>query len=141
MLQIKKKLPKIEILQEPLYTTHLLKLLDKMYKYEMDSTRTLGATERTCDAGRTRDGRTDGRTEWNQYTLFMQLCVIRSYISIRLHALSGVIAFCPVYVSTYTDEGAPRLRPQKSSLLLQYGWPFVSELEPSIAIWLKYVAI
>ena len=35
----------------------------KMYKYEMDPTRTEGATERTWDAGRT-----DGRTEWNQYT-------------------------------------------------------------------------
>ena len=34
-------------------------LLGKMYKYEMDPTRTLGATERTRNAG---------RTEWNQYT-------------------------------------------------------------------------
>ena len=42
--------------------THLLKLLDKMYKYEMDPTRTVGATERTQDVGR-RDGRTDGRTD------------------------------------------------------------------------------
>ena len=44
-----------------------------MYKYEMDSTRTVEATERTRDVGRMRDGRgmdgrTDGRTEWNQYT-------------------------------------------------------------------------
>ena len=52
-----------EILQEPLYATHLLKLLGKMYKYEMDPARTVGATERTCDAGWTRDGcGTDGRT-------------------------------------------------------------------------------
>ena len=58
-----------EILQETLHATHFLKLFDKMYKYEMDPTRTVGATERTRDAGRTRDGRrTDGRTEWNQYT-------------------------------------------------------------------------
>ena len=49
-----------EINKETLHETHLLKLLDKMYKYEMDSTRTVGATERTRDAGRTRDGRTDG---------------------------------------------------------------------------------
>ena len=56
-----------EILQETLYATHLLKLLDKLYKYEMDPTRTLSATERTRDAGRM-DRRTDGRTEWNQYT-------------------------------------------------------------------------
>ena len=58
-----KILPKIQILQETLQATHLLKLLDKMHKYEMDPTRTVGATERTRDAGRT-----DGRTEWNQYT-------------------------------------------------------------------------
>ena len=51
-----------EILQETLHATHLLKLLDKMYKYEMDLTRTVGATERTRDAGRT-DGRTDGQTD------------------------------------------------------------------------------
>ena len=38
-----------------------------MYKYEMDPTRTVGTTERTRDAGRM-DRRTDGRTEWNQYT-------------------------------------------------------------------------
>ena len=50
------------------YPLILLKLLDKMYKYEMDPSRTVGATERTRDAGQ-RDGRTDGRTEWNQYTL------------------------------------------------------------------------
>ena len=34
-----------------------------MYKYEMDLTRTVEATERTWDAGRTRDGRTDGQTD------------------------------------------------------------------------------
>ena len=47
-------------------------LLDKMYKYEMDPTRTLGATEQTRNVERT-DGWTDGRTEWNQYTP-QQLC-------------------------------------------------------------------
>ena len=45
-----------EILQESLNTTHLLELLDKMYKYKMDPT--VGATEQTQDAGRT-EGRTD----------------------------------------------------------------------------------
>ena len=40
-----------------------MKLLDKKHKYEMDPTKTVGATERTLDAGRT-----DRRTEWNQYT-------------------------------------------------------------------------
>ena len=56
-------MPNLEILQETLYTTHLLTLLDKVYKYEMDPTRTEGAREQTRDAGRT-----DGRTQWNQYT-------------------------------------------------------------------------
>ena len=42
-----------EILQETSHVTHLLKLLDKMYKYEMDPTKTVGTTERTRDAGRT----------------------------------------------------------------------------------------
>ena len=52
-----------EILHETLHATHLLQLLDKMYKYEMDPIRTVGATERTRNAGRT-----DGRTDGNQYT-------------------------------------------------------------------------
>ena len=37
-----------------------MKFLYKMYKYEMDPTKTVEATERPRDAGRTRDGRTDG---------------------------------------------------------------------------------
>ena len=51
------------ILQETLHVTHLLKLLDKMYKYKMDPIRTVGTAERTRDAGgldRQMDGRTDG---------------------------------------------------------------------------------
>ena len=52
-------MPKIQILKLNVYVTHLLVLLDKMYKYEMDLTRTVDATERT---------RMYGRTEWNQYT-------------------------------------------------------------------------
>ena len=56
-----------KILQETLHVTHLLKLVDKMCKYEIDLTRTVGATERTRDGGRM-DGQTDGRTEWNQDT-------------------------------------------------------------------------
>ena len=48
-----------EILQETLHTTQLLKLLDKMCKYEMYATRTVGTTERD---GRM-EGWTDGRTE------------------------------------------------------------------------------
>ena len=51
------------IVQEALHATHLLKLLGKMYKYEMDPSKTVGTSERTRDAGRT-----DGQMEWNQYT-------------------------------------------------------------------------
>ena len=50
-------------LSETLHATHLPKLLDKMYNYEMDPTRTVGATDQTQDAGRTdiwTDGWTDG---------------------------------------------------------------------------------
>ena len=67
-----------EILQETLYVTHPLKVLDKMYKYEMDPTRTVGTTERTQDAGQTEgptDGQTDGQTERNQYTPQQLRCV------------------------------------------------------------------
>ena len=42
-----------------------------MYKYEMDPTKTVGATEQTRDAGQTdgrTDRRTDGWTEWNPPT-------------------------------------------------------------------------
>ena len=46
-----------EILQRTLHVTHLLKLLGKMYKYEIDPTRTVGTTERM------RDGWTDGQTD------------------------------------------------------------------------------
>ena len=40
----------------------ILKLLDKLCKYEMYPTRTVGASERTRDAG-PMDGRTDGQTD------------------------------------------------------------------------------
>ena len=53
---------------------HLLKLIDKVYKCEIDPTKTVGATERTRDVGRT-----DGRTEWNQYTPAPNNFVVRGY--------------------------------------------------------------
>ena len=62
-LQILKELPKIfKILLETLHATHLLKLLDKMYKYEMDPTRTVGATELMWMQDGWTDRQTDGRT-------------------------------------------------------------------------------
>ena len=62
-LQILKNCQKLTFCKK-LHVTHLLKFLDKMYKYEKDPTRTVGTTEQTCmwcgiDAGQT-DGRTDG---------------------------------------------------------------------------------
>ena len=50
--------------QETLHATHLLKLLDNVYQYEMDPIKTEDATERTQDAGWT-DGQTGGRSETN----------------------------------------------------------------------------
>ena len=61
------KLPKVQmskILQWNLHRTHILKLLDKMYKYELDPTRTVGTTERTWDAGQT-----DGQSETNNFVV------------------------------------------------------------------------
>ena len=50
-----------EILQQTLHTSHLQKLLDKMYNYEMAPTRTVGATEQN-GIHRWTDGRMDGQT-------------------------------------------------------------------------------
>ena len=47
----------------PLFVTHLLKLLDKVYKYEMDPVSIVEDTER-----RPFSPQTDRRTRWNQYT-------------------------------------------------------------------------
>ena len=60
-------------MQKTLHATHLLKLLDKMHKYQMDPTRTVGPTERTRDAGQM-NGRTDGQSETNISP--QQLCCI-----------------------------------------------------------------
>ena len=52
-------------MQTTLQVTHFLKLLDKMCKYEMDPTRTVGATERTRDVGQMDGQRTDRQSETN----------------------------------------------------------------------------
>ena len=94
-LQISKiaKNSNFEILLATLHATHLLKLLDEMYNYEMDPTRTVHATERTQGVGWT-DGWTEGRTdgqmdgwmEWNQNTPEQIRCVwgFIVYIYLRL---------------------------------------------------------
>ena len=54
-----------------------------MYKYELDLTRTVGATERTWDAERTdgqTDGRTDGRTDAEGYYNDTSVCWTSVYI-------------------------------------------------------------
>ena len=61
-----------ESLHSTLHTTNLLKLLDKMHRYEMDPIRTVGATERTQDAGRT-DGRSETNIPPNNYALYNDL--------------------------------------------------------------------
>ena len=81
-------------LQETLHATHLLKLLDKMYEYEMDPTRTVGPTEQTRDAGRMdgrTDRRTDIRTEWNQYAPPQQPgCITKQS---QIHKLKKIAKF------------------------------------------------
>ena len=63
-----------EILQETLHATHLLKLLDKRYKYKMDPIRTVGATEWTRNAGQM-DGKTDGVKPIYPPTTSLCVCV------------------------------------------------------------------
>ena len=82
--------------KKALHATHFLKLLDKMHIYEMDSTRTLRATERIRDVGRA-DGHTTGWTEWNQYTHQQLRCVIRPN---KRQQNKTMGAFCgPRYIS------------------------------------------
>ena len=69
-----KKKSNFKFFQETLQTAHFVMLLDKMYKYEMGPTRTVGATGWTRDAGRT-DGRTDGQTGGRSETHTTSLCV------------------------------------------------------------------
>ena len=61
------KISNLWILKQTLHATHLLKLLDKIWKYEMDPMSIVEDTERTRFCPQT-DKRMDGRTRWNQYT-------------------------------------------------------------------------
>ena len=81
-LILKKNCQKLKFLnfaRNLICATHLLKLLDKMYKYEMDTARTVGTTEQTRDAGRT-DGRTD---RWSETNIPPNNFVVRGYNSTR----------------------------------------------------------
>ena len=56
-------------MQETFHVTLLLKLLDKMYKYEMDQTRTVGTRVDTeCGMDGWTDWRTDGWTDGQSET-------------------------------------------------------------------------
>ena len=84
-----------KILQEFLHPTHFLKLLDKMYKYEMDPTRTVDATEQTWDAGRM-DRQTDGQTDGVKQIYPQQLrCV---YYKVKTEIKNKLISDHFVYI-------------------------------------------
>ena len=72
-----------------------------MYKYEMDQTKTVGATERTPDAGRTDRG-TDGRTEWNQYAP-QQIRCARVWFIISIHIFLSLHTV--MYMSNIENQG------------------------------------
>ena len=81
------------ILKKSLHTTHLLKLLDKMCKYEMDPASSVEDSERTrfCpQMDRWTDGRTDGPTRWNQSTPLQ----LHWAGGIKSSGLSKEILFC-----------------------------------------------
>ena len=85
-----------QIFHETLHATHLLKLLDKMCKYEIDPTRTVGATERTQDAGRT-DGQTDRRTDGRSETNIPPTTSLRRvYNKFFVHSVSASVCK-PIY--------------------------------------------
>ena len=67
----------IDILPGTWHATHILKLLNKMYKYEMAPIRTVGTTERIWDARRT-----DGWTDWQMDE--------RSETNIQLRCAAGI---------------------------------------------------
>ena len=73
------------MLQGTLQATDLLKLLDKMYKYEMDPSRTVDTTERTRDVGQM-DGRTDRQTDGVKPTTW--LCWGYKYSNFQARQLS-----------------------------------------------------
>ena len=50
---------------ETSHAAHIMKSLDKMYKYEIDTTSTVGATDRDGRTDERTDGQMDGRRETN----------------------------------------------------------------------------
>ena len=63
------KTSNVRTFQKALHATYRLKLLNKMYTYEMDPANIVEVTERTGICPQT-DGQTDERASWNQYAPF-----------------------------------------------------------------------
>ena len=89
------------ILKRALHATHLLKLLDKMCKYEMDPMSIVENTERTRFYGQT-DRRTDGQTDGQGDTSIppFQLRWSRGYNNLLFY--TG-ITLCFFYAHTHVD--------------------------------------
>ena len=107
-----------EILQKALHATHLLKLLDKMYKYEMDPTTTVGATERTRNAGRMdgwTDGQTDGQTEGRNETSIPPTTSLYNNIW-KLIPPHGKFIWCLINTSRVKIHNASGLRIEQPCL-------------------------
>ena len=73
---------------------------DKMYKYEMDPTRTVGTTERTQD----------GRTDWNQYTPQQLRCVVGITRTIRTPAFWDTASWLRILVIHIRSQVKTRQR-------------------------------
>ena len=98
-----------------IYTGHILKLLDKMYKYELDPTRTVGITERTWDAGQT-----DGQSETNNFVVYNHLSILR----LKLNHVSkrGPRIFAPAMAPGWL-------------ILLQLNGMLINSLWPGDILW------
>ena len=103
-------------------------VLDKMYKYKMDPTRTVGATERTLDAGQM-DGGTDGGTDGMKPIYPQHLCcaqgIIKSINSIIKH--SNIIQIVPS-VKRGRKGNIAYWGLNKINFMLQRTWAFWMEL-------------
>ena len=130
------KYSNFKILQETWHTTHLLKLLYKMYKYEMDPTRTVGATERTRDVGRT-DGQMDGRAEWNQYTPQQLRCAWGIIIKSNMYSTSRKIS-TPFVKKTQEQQQQKLLKKQSIYRWFQTPW---RSCDVTVMLWLKSIIV
>ena len=68
-----------------------------MYKYEMDPTRTVGATERT-QGGRT-DRQTDWQTDGSETNIPPNNFVVRGYNEVKFQLMRSTVVFCETQLS------------------------------------------